>query len=200
MSMWDERYSGAEYVYGTEPNEFLAAEYRHIPEGRVLCLAEGEGRNGVFLAQQGFDVTGVDASRVGLAKAQRLAAERHVTIRTEVCDLSAYDLGQGAWQGIVSIFAHLTPELRRAVLGRVAAALAPGGVFLLEAYTPAHRELGRAGGPPDITWLATLDTLQRELGPLETILGREVEREVNEGRQHFGPSHVVQLIARRSLD
>ena len=197
MNMWDERYASDEYVYGTDPNEFLAAEYRRIPPGRVLCLSEGEGRNGVFLAQQGYEVTGVDASIVGLDKAQRLASERRVSIRTEVCDLADYDLGQGAWQGIVSIFGHLPPDLRRAVLGRVAAALAPGGVFLLEAYTPRHRELGRVGGPSDITWLATLETLERELGALETVLGREVERDVNEGHQHSGPSHVVQLVARR---
>lgn len=199
MNMWDERYAADEYVYGTTVNDFLAAECHRIPPGRVLCLAEGEGRNAVHLAQLGFDVTGVDASSVGLAKAQRLAASRQVTLHTVVADLATFDPGVSAWHGIVSIFGHLPADVRRTVLGRVAAALAPGGVFLLEAYTPRHRELGRVGGPPQIDWLASLDTLKGELGDLEFVVGREVEREVNEGHQHSGPSFVVQVVARKPV-
>ena len=197
MNFWDERYGTEEYVYGTAANDFLAAECHRIPSGHVLCLADGEGRNGVHLAALGFEVTSVDASSVGLAKARRLAESRRVVIHTQLADLSTFDLGRGAWTGIVSIFAHLPPDVRRAVHHQVPDALAPGGCFLLEAYTPTHRKLGRPGGPPEIDWLMTLETLATELAPLEIVLGREIERDVNEGHQHAGLSHVVQVVARK---
>ena len=102
--MWDERYSAEEYAYGTEPNTFLTANFAHLPKGRVLSLAEGEGRNAVFLAQQGYGVTGVDGSEVGLAKAKALADSRGVAAHWVHADLADYELGENAWDGIVSIF------------------------------------------------------------------------------------------------
>jgi SAM-dependent methyltransferase len=108
--MWDQRYGGKEYAYGTEPNEFLVAMASRLPTGRVLCLGEGEGRNAVWLAGQGYDVTAVDASRVGLEKAQRLAVERGVTITTVHSDLAAYDIDSDTWDGILSVFCHLPPQ------------------------------------------------------------------------------------------
>ena len=110
--MWDQRYGGKEYAYGTEPNEFLVAMAPRLPMGRVLCLGEGEGRNAVWLAGQGYDVTAVDASRVGLEKAERLAAERGVTMTTVHSNLAAYDIEPGIWDGILSVFCHLPTTLR----------------------------------------------------------------------------------------
>lgn len=109
--MWDERYTEEGFAYGTEPNDFLKAEYSRIPKGgRVLCLAEGEGRNAVFLARQGYAVTAVDQSAVGLQKAKNFAAEHDVDITTEVANLADYELGTEAWDGIVSISAHVPPD------------------------------------------------------------------------------------------
>ena len=112
---WDDRYQGDDYVYGTAANEFLSSQVDRLPTGRILCLAEGEGRNAVFLAEQGFIVTAVDQSSVGLDKARRLAAERGVEIQTVVADLADFRIESGAWDGIVSIFAHMPPVPRRHV-------------------------------------------------------------------------------------
>ena len=111
--MWNERYNRAEYVFGTEPNDFLKENFQKIPlGGKVLCLAEGEGRNAVFLAEQGYQVTAMDMSNVGLNKALKLAQDRGVDIITQVADLADYDFGQAQWDGIVAIWAHLPPAIR----------------------------------------------------------------------------------------
>ena len=112
--MWDQRYSEEEFAYGTAPNDFLRDEYSRIPAGgRVLCLAEGEGRNAVFLAKQGYAVTAVDLSPVGLEKAQNLAFENGVEISIKVVDLAEFELGHEVWDGIVSIAAHVPPNVRK---------------------------------------------------------------------------------------
>jgi len=192
---WDERYGKADYVYGTEPNTFVASMAARIPEGPVLCLAEGEGRNAVFLAGLGHAVTAVDQSAVGLAKAGRLAALRSVRISTVVSDLARFEIGDGAWSGIVATFAHLPPALRRDVHARVVRGLAPGGVLLLEAYTPG--QLGRGtGGPREIELCMTLSGLREELRGLEFEVANECVREVVEGSGHTGTGAVVQVAAR----
>lgn len=196
-AFWNHRYSGiAGHVYGEKPNAFVAEVASHIPPGPVLCLAEGEGRNAVFLASLGHAVTAVDQSEVGLAKARRLAAARGVAITTEVVDLATYRITPGAWSGIVATFAHLPPALRRAVHAAVVQGLAPGGVFILEAYTPAQLTFG-TGGPKAVELLMTLAALHEELAGLEFLVGREVEREVQEGCGHSGRGAVVQVLARR---
>ena len=196
MNPWDERFSRPGYAYGTEPNAFLASVAHRIPPGRVLSLGDGEGRNGVYLATRGFEVVAVDASTVGLAKARQLAADRGVTLRTVHADLADFDLGAVCWSGIVSIFCHLPPDLRERVHRQVVAGLAPGGVLVLEAYTPRQLEY-RTGGPPVLELLMTLDALRAELAGLELLTGQEVEREVVEGSLHTGLAHVVQVVARR---
>ena len=194
--MWDQRYSSDTYVYGTEPNGFLITAAARLPPGKVLCLGEGEGRNAVWLAAQGHEVTAVDASGVGLRKAQRLAAERGVRITTVHADLAAFDIEPGAWDGIVSIFCHLPPALRADVHRRCVAGLRPGGVLLLEAYTPRQVSLG-TGGPPTAELMMDAETLRTELAGLELLELRECEREVHEGEFHNGLGAVVQLVARR---
>lgn len=195
--MWDQRYSDADYAYGTEPNDFLVAMADRLPPGgEVLCLGEGEGRNGVWLAARGFRVTGVDASAVGLAKARRLAGVSGVDIATVQADLAHYDLGTSRWDAVVSVFCHLPPGLRRDVHARVVQALKPGGVLLLEAFTP--RQLGHGtGGPPVAEMMMDLDTLGAELAGLTFEHGVEVERELSEGCFHAGPGAVVQVLARK---
>src|SRR5919112_1168906 len=111
--MWDERYSSEEYAYGTKPNRFLEAKVSFIPKGKVLSLAEGEGRNAVYLAKQGYSVTAVDASIVGLNKAGKLAEENGVVVELIHADLADYDLGEDEWDGIVSIFCPLPSPLRK---------------------------------------------------------------------------------------
>lgn len=194
--MWDERYSDETYAYGTEPNGFLVEMAAQLPTGRILCLGEGEGRNAVWLAQRGCDVTAVDASAVGLDKAQRLAMSRGVTITTVHADLGALVVEPGAWDGVVSIFCHLPPGLRAEVHSRCIAGLRPGGVMLLEAYTP--RQLEHAtGGPPTAELMMDSATLQVELAGLELLHLTECERDIHEGAFHNGVGAVVQLVARK---
>jgi SAM-dependent methyltransferase len=193
--MWDGRYSDAEYVYGTAPNEFLAVVADRIPnKGKVLSLAEGEGRNAVYLAELGCKVLAVDASAVGLGKAQRLAEERGVTIETRVADLAGFHIEPNAWDAIVSIFCHLPSGIRGSLHRKVVAGLRPGGVFVLEAYTPAQLKL-KTGGPPTADMLMTLTALRSELQGLHFTHAREIERDVIEGKFHTGRGAVVQVVA-----
>lgn len=195
---WNQRYGAAEgFVFGTEPNQFLAENTAQIPAGPVLCLGEGEGRNAVHLATLGHDVTAIDQSAVGLAKAQQLATSRGVKIATQVVDLTTTKIEPGRWAGIVSIFVHLPVDLRRKVHSEVVRGLAPGGVYILEAYTPAQLAFG-TGGPKDAALLMTLSALREELAGLELLVGREIEREVHEGSGHTGRAAVVQVVARRA--
>ena len=192
--MWDERYSQPDFAYGTAPNEFLVSAASHIPPGPVLSLGEGEGRNATYLAGLGHHVVAVDQSEVGLAKARRLAADRGLTIETVPADLAAYPIEPDAWAGIVSIFCHLPHRIRVPLYAAVVRGLQPGGVLVLEAYTP--NQLGRGtGGPSDPDMLVSLSDLRDELPGLEFLHARELDREVHEGAYHTGLASVVQLIA-----
>ncbi len=190
---WDEKFSADHYIYGTDPNDFLAAQAGAIPKGKVLCIGDGEGRNGVFLATQGYQVTSVDSSKVGLAKAQELAAEKGVTLNTVVADLNDFDIGENQWDGVVSIYCHLPAPLRQKVHGNVVRGLKPGGVMLLEAYTPKQLEYNM-GGPPVVELMYTADILRRDLQGLQFEHLQELDREVIEGTHHYGMGAVVQLI------
>jgi SAM-dependent methyltransferase len=193
---WDDRYAPGDYLYGTEPNEFLLEQVQGIPPGRALCLADGEGRNSVFLAGLGFEVTAIDISARGSMKTAALAAERGVEVEAVTADLAEYDLGSNRWDLIVSIFAHLPPDVRRDLHTRLPRSLQPGGTLILEAYRP--EQAGRdTGGPPDPERLYDLDDLGRELVGLDVLHASEVERDVFEGRGHTGAGAVVQLVARR---
>jgi SAM-dependent methyltransferase len=196
--MWDERYSTEEFVYGKGPNDFLRQNVHRLKSGSILCLAEGEGRNAVYLARLGFDVTAVDSSSIGLEKAKRLAHENRVSIQTVHADLNDFIIEPDSWDNIVSIFCHLPPALRAKVHAAAARGLKPDGIFLLEAYTPQQLEYG-TGGPPVAELLISIDQLQQDFQTLDILHGIETEREVQEGCFHSGTAAVVQLIARRNL-
>jgi len=196
--MWDERFSEPGYAYGTEPNEFLKSAADRIPAGRVLCLAEGEGRNAVYLAGLGFDVTAVDLSTVGLAKAEHLAEERGVSIETIHADLAEFEIEPGAWQAIVSIFCHLPPVKRAALHEGCLRGLAHGGLFILEGFTPRQLALA-TGGPRSLDLLMEPDIIRQELPGLQFEVFRETERPVTEGKYHGGTAAVVQILAAKAL-
>ncbi len=195
---WDARYAEPALAYGDAPNDFLASvAVRLPPGGRVLCLAEGQGRNAVFLAERGHHVTAVDRSAVGLERAQALADRRGVAIETVAADLADYDLGEHPWDAIVSVFAHTSAEVRRRLHRRVVAALRPGGAFVLEAYTPAQteRDTGGPSGAQAIDITMTAAGLADELDGLDAEILAETEREVVEGPYHSGAAAVVQMLA-----
>lgn len=195
--MWDERYAVDDYVYGVEPNEFLAEKSAQLERGKVLCLAEGEGRNAVYLAELGFAVTAVDSSKVGLTKATRLARERGVAIECVLADLADYKIEAEAWDSVISVFCHLPESLRRQVHEDVVAGLKPGGTFLLEAYTPRQLSFD-TGGPRSEELLMELKTLKEELAGLDFLHAEEVERDIREGSKHTGRGSVVQVLVRKA--
>lgn len=198
-NMWDERYAHEGHVFGTEPNDFLRDSIEQMQPGTVCCIGDGEGRNGVFLAKSGFRVTSVDLSSVGLAKAAEFAKSMDVALHTIVADLGEWVKtadAAGPWNNVVSIFCHMPSAVRAAVYPRLIASMQPGGVFLLEAYTPA--QIGRAtGGPSDPDLLLTAGQLEVELAGLNFEHLTELEREVVEGHLHTGSAAVVQCIARK---
>ena len=166
--MWNQRYSGDEFAYGTEPNSFLAENVKLLT-GPVLSLAEGEGRNAVFLASLGLEVLGVDGSELGLAKAQKLAESRDVRITTEVADLATYEPPANQYGSVVSISAHLPRDVRRRLYPLVEQSLKSDGVILLEAYSKS--QLARnTGGPKDSDMLMTADDIVSEFPNCEVIL------------------------------
>jgi len=200
MTFWDERYSEPGFAYGTSANDFLAAEAHRIPPGRVLCIAEGEGRNAVHLAKLGYDVTAVDQSAVGMDKAMQLAKQHHVAIKAVVADLATFDIASAEWNGIVSISAHLPPAIRQRIHHQIVNGLKQGGVFILEAYTLRHLDIGGIGGPKreNKEMFMSLNALLTELDGLSFDVAQEIERDVNEGRYHKGRGAVVQLVATRT--
>lgn len=194
--MWDQRYSSDGYAYGTKPNDFLMAMSDRLPAGKVLCLAEGEGRNAVWLAEQGYQVTAVDASEVGLQKARQLAEMRGVHITTLHAELEDFEVEPQYWDAIISIFCHLAPELRRKVHHRCVQGLRPDGLMLVEAYTPAQLEY-KTGGPPSSVMMMDKTSISAELVGLEFIHLLECEREIHEGDFHHGMGAVIQVLARK---
>ena len=195
---WNQRYSESGYAYGTDPNDFLRESIHLLPKGgRVLCLAEGEGRNSVFLARHGFQVAAVDSSTVAMEKTQKLAQQHGVEVTTIVDDLAAFTFTPNQYDAIISIFCHLPPALRKTVHQSIQSSLKDGGIFLLEGYTP--KQLGHGtGGPPIAELLMNLKEIREELTPLTIIHGLELERNIQEGKLHTGVGAVVQLIAQKS--
>lgn len=195
---WDERYGTEAFYYGTDPNDFLVEHAAAIPRGGdVLCLAEGEGRNAVYLAGQGYHVTAIDQSAVGLQKAIRLAQDLGVGISTTVADLATHRIQPQRWDAVVSIWCHLPSKLRATVHAQVFEALRPGGVLILEAYTPDQLK-HKTGGPPAADLMPTLAQLRTELLGLEFEHAVEKERIIHEGKGHSGLSAVVQIVARKA--
>ncbi len=184
--MWDERYGAAHYIYGTTPNQFLEQNFKFIPKGKVLSLAEGEGRNAVFLAKQGYSVTAVDGSLVGVEKARKLAKDNGVTVEFIHADLAEYDIGENQWDGIVSIFFPAPSALRKVLHQKVAAGLKPGGVYLVEAYTPDQLK-HRTGGGTSADTMMTKESLSTELAGLKFSHLVELEREVIEDPTTWEP-------------
>lgn len=200
LERWNQRFAAAEYVFGTAPNAFLAAHAALLKPGqRALCVADGEGRNSVWLAQQGLEVTAFDFSPVALDKARRLAAERGVRVRYELASVEDWRWPAGEFDVVVAIFIQfVVPAARRVLFERMSAALRPGGLLLVEGYTPAQLKYG-TGGPKQVDQLYTEELLRQSFGALEIVELRAYEAELNEGTRHTGMSAVIDLVARKPL-
>ena len=191
---WDDRYSEDGFAFGDQPNDFLVEVEPTLIKGDTLMLGDGDGRNGVWMAQQGHRVVSVDLSSVGAAKAATLATSRGTTIDARVGDLETFDMGRQQWDNIVSIFCHVPSALRRRVHANVKAALRPGGRFVLESYNAAN--IGRGvGGPqsPDLT--VELEELETDFAGWHLEIHRAIDRNIVEGKYHAGHSSTVQFVA-----
>ncbi|MFO0600846.1 MAG: class I SAM-dependent methyltransferase [Myxococcaceae bacterium] len=195
---WNHRYAMPGWAYGTEPHS-LVREVAPKLTGPVLCLGEGEGRNAVFLAQRGLDVTALDLSEKGLEKTRALAAEKGVQVRTVLADLATTELATlegGPWGAVIAIWVHLPSWLRQKVHRDAAAALKPGGHLVLAAYTPEQLKFD-TGGPKTVDLLYRPDDVRADLEGLEVVSFFAGEREVNEGEWHRGRSAVVEVVAQK---
>ncbi len=192
---WNRVYAGDAYRFGSEPNAFLVSRASEIrPGGAVLCIGDGEGRNGVWLARNGFRVTSLDQSAVAARKCAALATRSGVELEVVIGELPGYPLPDAGFDAVVLIFVHLPPGVRRAVHAVASRALRPGGVLILEAFTPA--QLGRpSGGPPVRERLQTAGDLAQDFADLRIALLEETETELAEGDGHRGPAAVVRLVA-----
>lgn len=198
MSKWDERYLGDGYAFGTEPNVLLSRIAAWLPtSGKALDLGTGEGRNAVFLAGQGLQVEGVDLSAVGLAKAQRLAAAKGVSITTRQADLTELKLPENSYALISCIFCHLPEPQRTILMQQCVAALQPEGLFVGVFYHPDQIGFG-SGGPQNPELLATLPQMQAALSGLDWLLAEHSEENLQEGSRHQGMSSVLYLVGRKA--
>ncbi|MGO9878363.1 MAG: class I SAM-dependent methyltransferase [Acidimicrobiales bacterium] len=174
---WDERYGTEELIWEAEPNGFLVAETERLVPGRALDVACGEGRNAVWLAEKGWDVTGVDFSRVGLAKARQLAADRGVEVTWVEADVVRWLAQPGSFDLVVVLYLHLPGEQRRQMLDHATASLAPGGVLLVVGHDRSNLLRG-TGGPQDPAVLFAPEDLVAELGDLQIERAERVVRKV----------------------
>lgn len=194
---WDKMFQDEAYRYGKEPNAFLVTQAANLPEGaHVLCVGDGEGRNGVWLAQRGFQVTSVEPSQVGCRKIEALAQERGVQVEVIQAALPAHALPVAHYDAAALIYLHLPPAIRARAHAQIAQALRPGGTLILEAFTPAQRQGGyTSGGPQDEAMLYTEAMLRQDLQGLRVTHCVEHEVELREGPGHSGPAQVVDLVA-----
>jgi SAM-dependent methyltransferase len=195
---WNQRFAGEDFLFGTEPNAWLREHANALPRGgRVLCVADGEGRNSVWLAKRGFTVDAFDIAEAGVAKARRLAERERVQVRYTVADCDAYPWPEAAYDGVAAIFVQFAdPPMRERLFARIVASLKPGGVLVLQGYTPRQLEY-RTGGPPFASHLYTEAMLRDAFATLEIVELREYEADVAEGSGHRGRSALIGLVARR---
>lgn len=194
---WNERYAADGYIYGTAPNDFLKEHIDAFPAGgRILSLAEGEGRNAVFLAQNGLEVIGVDYAAQGRIKALDFAAQQNVEIDYQIADLTEYNVGRSQWDGIIWIFCHLPSHDRRSLYQKAKEGIKSGGTFLLEAFN--ERQIDHdTGGPKDPDLLISCAELEDAYTGWEALHSVETNRPFDEGSGHKGTGYVTQFIARK---
>jgi len=196
---WNARFAGGEYLFGEAPNAFLTREARWIaPRGSVLCVADGEGRNSVWLAEQGFAVKAFDFAENAVAKASALAEARGVAVDHSVDDFAHWSWGAARYDAVVAIFIQfLPPGEREDAFARMQAAVAPGGVFLLQGYRPEQVDYA-TGGPPRRDHMYTRDWLTSLFRDFEILVLREYDAVIEEGRAHAGKSALVDFVARKA--
>jgi SAM-dependent methyltransferase len=198
LERWEARFSTPEYLFGTEPNEFLRAQAHLLPaRGKALAVADGEGRNGVWLAQQGLDVLSVDFSPKALAKARALAQARGVSLQTERVDVITWAWPTAAFDVVAAIFIQFaTPEQRRSIFAGIRRALKPGGLLLLQGYRP-EQLIYKTGGPSEVENLYTRAMLAEAFAGFADLEISEHDSMTREGAGHSGMAALIDLVGRK---
>ncbi len=195
---WDARYATDDYIFGTAPNAFLASQAALIRPGmRALAVADGEGRNGVWLAGQGVSVHAIDVSQLALDKAARLAAARGVSLDLERADVLNWDWPEAAYDLAVAIFIQFAPPPERErIIDGIRRALKPGGTLILQGYTPKQIEFA-SGGPGNPANMYSADLLRSWFGDWNIVHLHEHESVISEGSHHHGLSALIDLVAQK---
>ena len=196
---WNERFDTQEFIFGKEPNEYLVDQAtKYLKKGdKVLCIADGEGRNGVWLAKQGMQVVGFDASDIALVKAKQFAKDNQVDIEYSFSDTDSFVWGENAYDAIIGIFIQFAdPQMRERIFRQTYAALRPGGIFILQGYTPKQLEY-KTGGPSLIEHLYTEDLIRKLAKDFQILELCSYEKSLSEGPRHTGMSAILGLVARK---
>ena len=196
---WNERFDKAEFIFGKEPNEYLVEQTQKYlkPKDKVLCIADGEGRNGVWLAKQGIQVIGFDASDIALSKAKQFAKENQVEVEYAFSDTDSFDWQANTYDAVIGIFIQFAyPQMRDRIFQKTYEALKPGGIFILQGYTPKQLEY-KTGGPSLIEHLYTEEMIRDLIKEFEILDLCCYEKELNEGARHAGMSALLGLVAKK---
>jgi 2-polyprenyl-3-methyl-5-hydroxy-6-metoxy-1,4-benzoquinol methylase len=194
---WDERYSAETYIYGTHPNAWFAAKLDGLTPGKLLLPAEGEGRNAVYAATKGWDVTAFDQSVEGRKKALKLMADKGVNIEYNIHDLTEFDSKKEHFDAIALIFVHMPVEIRTTVHQKLLKSLKPGGYMILEAFTKSQIK-NNTGGPRTEELLYECEQIKQDFLSLELIERAELTVHLDEGPLHQGEANVIRLFAKKS--
>lgn len=197
---WDKRFAHADYLFGTQPNVYLQAQTEHYPKsGNALCVADGEGRNSVWLARHGLQVDAFDISEVGVAKARKLAREAGVQVHFDVADCEQWPWPQAHYDMVAAIFIQFAdPDMRTRLFAHMVHTLKPGGLLVLQGYTPKQLDY-KTGGPPLIDNLYTETMLRDAFAALDLLELRLYEDHLAEGQHHLGRSALAGLVARKPI-
>lgn len=193
---WNERYASGEYVYGEAPNVFFAEQLKLMPPGKLLLPCEGEGRNGVYAALQGWEVVAFDSSSMGREKAMELSKRNKVHLHYEVVDAMEVQFEENSLDAIAFIYAHFPSSLRPVLHRRAISWLKPGGRLIVEAFHPLQLS-NASGGPKELSMLYTTEMMQDDFQSLETILNESVSIVLNEGKYHEGKADVVRYVGQK---
>lgn len=200
-SFWDERYRGEGMAFGSKANAFLTSEvHRFAPGGHVLVPGDGQGRNGVWLAERGFKVDSIDISPIAVESAQKLAQSRGVSVNAQVGDLLAWHWPRDVYDAVAVLYVHFFDQDRTRLHQAMLAALKPGGVFLLEAFAIGQIEMqrrGSSGGPKTTDMLYSKSKLEQDFEGCEVFLLEEAEITLDEGHRHKGPAAILRALVQR---
>lgn len=200
LQRWNERFATEDYLFGTDPNAFLAAQGHLLKPGqKALAIADGEGRNGVWLAEQGLDVLSIDFSPVALTKARQLASARAVDLKTELADIETWDWKTDQFNVVAAIFIQFAnPELREVIFSGIRRTLVPGGVLILQGYRPEQLQYG-TGGPSCAENMYTAHLLRNAFSDFDILRLDEHDSAIREGQGHGGMSALIEFIARKPV-